>query len=88
MRIVIHERARKHGLADGQIRAAFESGRDGARIRERDAHAEPSRYGLIGFDSNGAAIELVAAILADGSVLIFHANYLTNGFLNEMRQAR
>ena len=34
MRIVIHPKARIHGLSDGQIPAAYQIGSNGRRIRE------------------------------------------------------
>jgi len=84
MRVRIHPRALKHGLNHDQILAAYESGRSGAVIRSRDRSHDPQRWALIGFDHTGRAIELVFVHLATNAVLIFHANYLTKGFLKEV----
>lgn len=58
------------------------------RVRSRDADAEPPRWAVIGLDSAGRAIELVAVALLGGTAMIIHANYLTLGFEREMREAR
>lgn len=87
MRIIVHPHALSHGLTVEQIRQAYESGEGGATIRDRDDDTEPQRWATIGFDEQGRAIELVFVVLMGGDVLVFHANYLTKGFLAEMRKA-
>lgn len=87
MRIGIHQRAFKHGLTQEQIVSAIETGANFARIRERDIDTEPQRWGVIGFDHETRRIELVV-IHIPGGVFVIHANYLTKGFENEMRNAR
>ena len=43
----------------------------------------------MGFDSKGREVELVAAILADGSLLVFHAKSpATKKFKKELGNAR
>lgn len=79
----IHPNAFKHGLSRVQIECAFVSGEDTRFIRRRDANVHPPRWAMIGFDEAGRAIELVVAELGD-DVLVFHANYLTKGFLSEI----
>jgi hypothetical protein len=59
-----------------------------ARIRNRDRHADPPRWGVIGFDASARAIQLVVVELIEGDGLVIHANYLTAGFEKEMREAR
>ena len=87
MRVIVHRHAHEHGLSDDQIHSAFETGALEARIRQRDLDTDPPRWGVIGFDDAARAIELVAVALMNGDVLIIHANYLTAGFAQEMRNA-
>ena len=86
MRIEIHDHALIHGVTVDQIRTAFTQGAIEKRIRLRDRKADPPRWGVIGFDSQARALELVAVELLSGDVLIIHANYLTPGFTQEMRK--
>ncbi len=88
MRVIVHPHARVHGLSAEQIRQAYETGCNGARVRGRDRGSEPQRWATIGFDGAGRRIELVFVMLDDGSVLVIHANLLTRGFLDEIRRAR
>jgi hypothetical protein len=88
VRIAIHPHAFEHGLAEDQILTAFETGSSTARIRRRDRQADPPRWGVIGFDSQARAIQLVVVALMSGDLLVIHATYLTPGFEQEMRQAR
>ena len=88
MRIVIHKHAFKHGLTKEQIMAAYESGGNAAFVRQCDKDAEPSRWAVIGFDHQARQIELLVVKMLDGRVIIIHANYLTKGFLNEVRRSR
>ncbi|EFG46452.1 hypothetical protein HMPREF0183_2256 [Brevibacterium mcbrellneri ATCC 49030] len=48
---------------------------------------EPQRWGVIGFDHVGRSVELVV-IHVPGGVFVIHANYLSKGFEQEMRNAR
>ncbi len=43
---------------------------------------------MIGWDHSGRPIELVVVGLLGGEIMVIHANYLTQGFLNEIREAR
>lgn len=87
MRIGIHQRAFKHRLTEEQIVTAVVTGADFARIRERDTDTEPQRWGVIGFDQDARPIEFVIVHVPEG-VFVIHANYLTTGFEQEMRNAR
>ena len=87
VRITIHPYAFQHGLTEGQILTAFETGSTTARIRQRDRKADPPRWGVIGFDNEARAIQLVVVALMSGDMLVIHARYLTSGFQQEMRQA-
>ncbi|MDY5133843.1 hypothetical protein [Actinotignum urinale] len=82
----IHSHAFKHGLTPDQIIHAFTTSGSERFIRPRDKHLDPPRWALIGFDSAGRPIELVAVELATNDALIIHANYLTKGFLKETQQ--
>ncbi|WP_084355464.1 hypothetical protein [Actinomyces radicidentis] len=86
--MIIHSRARKHGLIDEQIIDALATSSGDARIRDRDRDAEPPRWAMIGWDHSGRPIELVVVGLLGGEIMVIHANYLTQGFLNEIREAR
>ena len=88
MRIVIHKHAFKHGLTEEQIMAAYESGGDAAFVRRRDEGADPPRWAVIGFDHQARQIELLVVKALDGCAVIIHANWLTKGFLNEVRRSR
>ena len=88
MRFRIHPHAFDHGLTEDQISWAFQMAAMEERIRERDRDTEPPRWGVIGLDSAGRPIQLVAVALSGGEALIIQAQYLTAGFLKEMREAR
>lgn len=88
MRIRIHPHALRHGLTEERIFWAFHMAAVEERIRERDRDTEPPRWGIIGIDKDGRAIEMVAVSLTGGEVLVIHANNLTPGFEKEMREAR
>jgi hypothetical protein len=88
VRIAIHPPAFEHGLTEDQILTAYETGAETARIRRRDRGVDPPRWGVIGFDNQARALQLVIAQLLGGDLLVIHANYLTAGFEQEMRQAR
>lgn len=88
MRIIIHRHAFKHGLTEEQIMAAYESGGDAAFVRQRDKDADPPRWAVIGFDHQARQIELLVVKAMDGCAVIIHANWLTKGFLDEVRRSR
>jgi len=71
-----------------QVRQAYETGSGGARIRRGDEDVEPARWATIGFDSSGRPIEMVFVRGTGRSVLVIHANWLTKGFLAQMRRSR
>lgn len=87
MRIRIYPHALEHGLTGRQIVAAYETGAHGAVVRSWDTHIELRRWALIGFDDQGRQIELVFIRLVGDEILVFHARYLTKGFLAEVRKA-
>jgi hypothetical protein len=86
MRIIVHGHARDHGLRDEQIVSAYETGQNGAVIRDRDQESDPQRWATIGFDQDAHEIELVFVRLSGQAVLVFHANYATSTFKNEIRR--
>ncbi len=87
MRLVIHPNALKHGLTVEQITAAYETGSGGARVRRGEEDVEPVRWATIGFEDAGRPVELVF-VRGVGEVLVVHANWLTKGFLAQMRRVR
>ncbi len=87
MRIIVHPHALRHGLTEKQICQAYETGMLGSVIRDRDADTEPQRWATIGFDEEGRGIELVFVMTNTGDALVIHANYLTKGFISEIRKA-
>jgi uncharacterized DUF497 family protein len=87
MTILVHPHALRHGLNVEQITSAFETRSGSARVRQRDTDREPPRWAAVGFDQQARPIEIVYVETASGDPLVFHANYLTQGFLTEWRQA-
>lgn len=88
MKTLIHSNALKHGIEPEQIDWAVQMAAVEVRVRERDINAEPPRWAVIGIDSAGRVLELVAVALPGDVAMIIHANYLTPGFEKEMREAR
>lgn len=86
MQILIHPHAFKHGLTAEQILHAYRTPARGATRRWRDRDAEPPRWALIGFDTEARLVELVFTTTIDDEVLIFHANWLTEGFRKEIER--
>ena len=88
MRILIHPHAHKHGITDDQIRVAYETGGSSAAIRSQDRDSDPPRWASIGFDADGRQIELVFVRLDATTILVFHANYATKTFRDQIRRGR
>lgn len=87
VRLRIDPHALTHGLSEHQIVAAYETGANGAVVRSRDAHTEPPRWAVIGFDDQARQIQLLFVRLTGEELLIFHAQYLTKAFRAEVKQA-
>lgn len=90
MEIRIAKNALKHGVSEEQIRFAFEHPLEGfeGRMRPRDLERIPPSYAQIGTEPFEAKnIELVYTYTRTG-VFVFHANWLTQGFLREMKEGR
>lgn len=85
MRVEIHDHALIHGITAGKIRDAFTRTYSKKRIRHPNCKADPPRWDAVAFDSQARALELVAVKLHSGNVLIVHANYLTPGFTQGIR---
>lgn len=83
MKIAIHPNALKHGLTREQILSAYATGHDTAKLRNKDRGKQPPRWATIGFDNEGRPIEIIFASSLEQH-LIFHANYLTTTFKNEV----
>ena len=90
MEIRVAKNALKHGLSEEQIRFAFEHPVEGfeGRTRLRDLKRVPPSYAQIGIEPHDAKnVELVYSYTRSG-VLVFHANWLTKKFIQEMKEAR
>src|SRR5690625_4991034 len=74
-----------HGVTVGKIRDAFTKTYSKKRIRHPNCKADPPRWGVIGLDCQARVLELVVVKLHSGDVLIVHANYLTPGSTQGMR---
>ena len=57
-------------------------------IRSRDQGTHPQRWAAIGFDQAAREVELVFFREQDGTPVIFHANWATAGFKEEIRQTQ
>lgn len=90
--VVIRASALKHGLSEDEIREAFFSPLVGAVIRNRDIATDPQRFAMIGtFTQTGGStreVEIVYVLDWNGTPIIFHANYLTKGFIQEIEHAK
>lgn len=67
----IHQAARKHGIADEDIRHAVEQAVVGYALEQGDG--EPRRSLLLGPDRAGNLLEIVALELDDGDRIAIHA---------------
>lgn len=80
--IIVHPHSLKHGLSEDEVVHAWNN------FARRRPRGEDYLVAL-GFDSKGREVELVAAVLADGSLLLFHAKVpATKKFKKELGYAR
>lgn len=80
--VIVHPHSLKHGLTEAEVAYAWNNFAR-RRLRGNDY------WVAIGFDYRGREVELVAAILADGSPLVFHAKTpATKKFKKELGYAR
>ena len=89
--IVVRSSALKHGLSEEDVLEAFLNPVIGAVIRKRDIGTEPQRFAMIGMCvQGGLAREIEIAYVRDweNRLIIFHANYLTKGFKNDIEKTR
>jgi len=84
--IEIHPHAYKHGLSACDIEAAFESGRLGGAMLVQDD--DPLRWLIVGVDTTGRWIQVVAIQRPVGGYLIIHAMKATKATIDQLRQAR
>lgn len=69
-RVEIHRSARKHGLSDRDITHAY----DHALVQlDYDPDEHPPRFALVGPDTAGNLIELVAFLADDQRIIVIHA---------------
>jgi hypothetical protein len=66
--VEIHSSARRHGIADDDIRHAVDHS-----LAVDDVGEEPDRWLVIGPDRAGNLLEVVVLITAEGNELMIHA---------------
>jgi hypothetical protein len=69
--VEIHPAARKHGIADDDVRHAVEQALAGYALEQGDS--EPRRTLLLGPDRAGNLLEIVVLELDDGGRIAIHA---------------
>lgn len=74
----IHRAARKHGIADDDIRHAVEQAVAGYALEHRDG--EPRRTLVLGPDRAGNLLEIVVLELDDGGRIVIHAMRMRPGY--------
>jgi uncharacterized DUF497 family protein len=66
--VEIHLSARKHGVADEDIRHAIDYA-----LATEDAGEDPDRWLVIGPDRTGNLLEVVVLVTIEGAQLVIHA---------------
>jgi uncharacterized DUF497 family protein len=66
--VEIHQSARKHGVADEDIRHAIDHA-----LAIEDVGEDPDRWLVIGADRAGNLLELVVLVTVEGAQLAIHA---------------
>jgi hypothetical protein len=66
--VEIHDSARRHGVADGDILHAIDHA-----LAIEDAREDPDRWLIIGPDTAANLLEVVVVISAEGSQVVIHA---------------
>ncbi|MBC2889320.1 hypothetical protein [Gordonibacter massiliensis (ex Traore et al. 2017)] len=80
--IIVHPHSLKHGLTEEDVAYAWNNF---ARKRPRG----DDYWVALGFDGKGREVELVAAVLADGTLLLIHAKTpATKKFKKELGYGR
>lgn len=64
----VHDSARRHGVADADIRHAIDHA-----LAIEDAGEDPDRWLVIGPDRAANLLEVVVLVSADGTQLVIHA---------------
>jgi hypothetical protein len=73
------ESAFRHGISKADILNAWRT-----RIYDGLLQTFPEKYGIIGFDRAGRALELAYTPVDDQSVLVFHAMKLRGSFRKQL----
>lgn len=76
----IHDAARKHGIADVDMRHAVEQALAGYALEQGDG--EPRRTLLLGPDRAGNLLEIVVLELDDGEQIAIHAMRMRGSYTN------
>jgi hypothetical protein len=81
--VEIHRSARKHGVSDPDITHAYEN----AVVQlDYDPDEHPPRFALVGPDTAGNYIELVALVADPNRIIIIHAMKARTHFLALLRK--
>jgi hypothetical protein len=81
--VEIHRSARKHGVSDTDITHAYENA---AVQLDYDPDEHPPRFALVGPDTAGNYIELVALVADDDRIIVIHAMKARPHFLALLRE--
>jgi hypothetical protein len=79
-RIVFKAVAFKHGIAEADIRNAFEQ-----RLFDNTMTGEEDKNLLIGFDLNGNPLEIMYNVLDEGVINVFHAMKCRKAYLDFLK---
>ena len=80
--IKFNKAAFKHGIAEADIRMAFDNVLYDERLDDSDGEDEiNARYLLIGFDRNANLLEILYNVIDDDTLKVFHAMRCSNTFL-------
>lgn len=81
----IHRSARKHGIADANIRHALDRA---ITVIDLDPDADPPKVLAIGPDRAGNLLEIISLELADDVTLVIHAMPLRPTFYDLLPQTK
>jgi hypothetical protein len=73
--VEIHPSARKHAVADDDIRHAIDNA-----LAIEDAGEDPDRWLVVGPDRAGNLLELVVLVTIEGAQLVIHAMHMRARF--------
>lgn len=86
MKVVIYASARRHGIADAEIRAALEHPIVRYRLAPR-ADPDAQLVRMVGDPDGGPLVEMVADQVDGDELHVFHAMLLTSAVAREVLEA-